>query len=42
MISSVTRSGTDKLMQKAGRALAEMKELELEQQNLAGLAPVAD
>ncbi len=31
MISSVTRSGTDELMQSIGRALDEMKELELEQ-----------
>jgi GTP-binding protein len=32
VISSVTRSGTDELIQKAGRALDEMKELESEQQ----------
>jgi len=32
MISSVTRSGTDELMQNIGRALDEMKELEQEQQ----------
>ncbi len=32
MISSVTRSGTDDLVQSVGRALDEMKELELEQQ----------
>ena len=32
LISSVTRSGTDKLMQSVGLALDEMKELELEQQ----------
>jgi len=32
MISSVTRSGTDELVQSVGRALDEMKELELEQQ----------
>jgi len=39
MISSVTRSGTDKLMQSVGRALGEMKELELERRNLAETAP---
>jgi GTP-binding protein len=39
MISSVTRSGTDKLMQSVSRALDEMKELELEQQGLAETAP---
>jgi len=39
MISSVTRSGTDKLMQSVGRALGEMKALEFEQQNLAEAAP---
>jgi len=32
VISSVTRSGTDELMQSVGRALDEMKELEIEQQ----------
>jgi GTP-binding protein len=32
MISSVTRTGTDKLMQSAGRAISELKELESEQQ----------
>lgn len=32
MISSVTRSGTDELVQSVGRALDEMKELEQEQQ----------
>jgi GTP-binding protein len=32
VISSVTRSGTDELVQKIGRALDEMKELETEQQ----------
>jgi len=32
LISSVTRSGTDELMQSVGRALDEMNELELEQQ----------
>ena len=32
MISSVTRSGTDELMQSIGRALDEMKELETEQE----------
>ena len=32
MISSVTQSGTDELVQSAGRALDEMKELEQEQQ----------
>jgi len=32
MISSVTRSGTDELMQSIGRALDEMKELEMEQE----------
>ena len=32
MISSVTRSGTDDLVQSVGRALEEMKELEAEQQ----------
>jgi GTP-binding protein len=32
MISSVTRSGTDELMQSIGRALDEMMELEQEQQ----------
>ncbi|MCP4048815.1 MAG: GTPase ObgE [Gammaproteobacteria bacterium] len=32
MISSVTHSGTDELVQSIGRALDEMKELELEQQ----------
>lgn len=32
LISSVTRSGTDELMQSIGRALDEMKELEAEQQ----------
>jgi GTP-binding protein len=31
MISSVTRSGTDELMQSVGRALDEMTELEQEQ-----------
>ena len=39
MISSVTRSGTDKLMQSVSRTLDEMKELELEQQDLAETAP---
>lgn len=39
MISSVTRAGTDKLMQSVGRALGEMKELEMERQNLAEAAP---
>ena len=33
MISSVTRSGTDELMQSIGRMLDEMKELESEQKN---------
>lgn len=35
VISSVTRSGTDKLMQSVGRALDEMKAFEKEQRNLA-------
>jgi len=39
MISSVTRSGTDRLMQSVGRALGEMKELELERRILAESAP---
>ena len=33
MISSVTQTGTDELVQSIGRALDEMKELELDQQN---------
>lgn len=37
MISSVTRSGTDELMQSVGRALDEMNELEVEQQKQWGL-----
>ena len=37
MISSVTRSGTDELMQSVGRALDEMTELEQEQQKEWGL-----
>lgn len=37
MISSVTRSGTDELVQSVGRALDEMKELEQEQQKDWGL-----
>ncbi len=36
MISSVTRSGTDDLVQSIGRALDEMKQLELEQQKSWG------
>jgi len=39
MISSVTRSGTDKLMQSVGQALDEMKALESEQRGLAESAP---
>jgi len=42
VISSVARSGTDRLMQKVGRALAEMKELDLEQQKYAQAAPDDD
>jgi len=37
MVSSVTRSGTDELMQNVGRALDEMNELEAEQQKVWGL-----
>jgi GTP-binding protein len=37
MISSVTRSGTNELMQSIGRMLDEMKELESEQQKQRGL-----
>jgi GTP-binding protein len=37
LISSVTRSGTDELVQSIGRALDEMKELETEQQKEWGL-----
>ncbi len=39
MISSVTHSGTDELVQSIGRALDEMKELELEQQKTWELEP---
>jgi len=37
MVSSVTRSGTDELMQNVGRALDEMNELEAEQQKVWSL-----
>jgi GTP-binding protein len=42
MISSVTRTGIDELMQSIGRTLDEMKELELEQQKQWELEPDGD
>ena len=42
MISSVTRRGTDELVQSVGRALDEMKELEQEQQKKWELEPGND
>lgn len=42
MISSVTRNGTDELMQSIGRALDEMKELEKEQQRQEAWDPLSD
>ena len=42
MISSVTRSGTDELMQNVGRALDEMRELEQEQQKEWSLETASD
>jgi len=42
LISSVTRSGTDELMQSVGRALDEMNELELEQEKEWSLEPGSD
>jgi GTP-binding protein len=42
MISSVTRSGTDELVQGIGRALDEIKELEQEQQKEWNLPPQAE
>jgi GTP-binding protein len=42
MISSVTRTGTDELVQSIGRQLGEMRELELEQEKQWEPAPDSD